>query len=139
MQRFVRNKKIEDEFRESIESVEKDWSIYTEKLLLDVREIIAKQMKRLNFNRADLAKLLKCSRSYVTQLLNGNTNIRLNTLVKVLLSLGVKPNIQYSYEDVETLKKFNKNSTIEMSFKESTKTTIFTIESKVSQQEYEPA
>jgi hypothetical protein len=53
--------------------------------------------------------------------------------------LGVKPNIQYSYEDVETLKKFNKNSTIEMSFKESTKTTIFTIESKVSQQEYEPA
>jgi transcriptional regulator with XRE-family HTH domain len=137
MQSFVRNKKIEDEFKESIECGEKDWSLYTEKLLLDVREIIAQQMKRENISRADFAKLLNCSKSYITQLLNGDTNIKLGTLVKVLFALGVKPSINYTYENIEILK-INKNTTVEMEFKESTKTTTV-IENKINQQDYEPA
>jgi transcriptional regulator with XRE-family HTH domain len=139
MPRFVRNKKIEEEFKESIECGEKDWSLYTEKLLLDVREIIAQQMNKGNISRADLAKLLNCSRSYITQLLNGDTNIKIGTLVKVLFVLGVKPSINYTYENIEILKTFNKNTTVEMEFKESTKTTTTVIENKINQQDYEPA
>lgn len=139
MQRFVKNKKIEDEFNESIEYSEKDWSLYTEKMLLDVREIIAQRMNKGNISRADLAKILDCSRSYITQLLDGSANIRLGTLVKVLFSLGVKPSINYKYEDIETLKMFKKNAILEMNFKETTKITTMVVENKINQQEYEPA
>jgi transcriptional regulator with XRE-family HTH domain len=138
MPRFVRNSKVENEFRESIECGEKDWSLYTEKLLLDVREIIAQQMNKGNVSRADLAKLLNCSRSYITQLLNGDTNIKLGTLVKVLFALGVKPSIKYAYENIDSLEIFNKNITFEMDFKESTNTTLMVIENKTRHQEYEP-
>ena len=139
MQRYIQNKKIEDEFKESIECGEKDWSLYTEKLLLDIREIIAQQMNKSNINRADLAKLLNCSRSYVTQLLNGDTNIKLGTLVKVLFVLGVKPSFNYTYENIEILKMFEKNTVLEMDFKGATKITSIKIESKIDQKEYKSA
>lgn len=139
MARFVRNNKIENEFKESIECGEKNWSLYTEKLLLDVREIIAQQMKKGGINRADLAKLLNCSRSYVSQLLNGDTNIKLGTLVKVLFVLGVKPSINYTYENIEIMKMFEKSTVLEMDFKGATNITSIKIENKIDQREYKAA
>lgn len=138
MPRFVRNKQVEDDFRGSMEFIEKDWPLYTEKLLLDVREIIAERMNKNLISRAELAKTLKCSRSYVTQLLDGSANIRLGTLIKVLFSLGIKPHITYEYQDIEIFKSFKKGKNLELSFKESV-TTKMIVENKISQKEYEPA
>ncbi len=138
MPQFIKNKQIEDEFNDSMEFIEKDWSLYTEKLLLDIREIIAERMNQKIISRAELAKTLGCSRSYVTQVLDGSANIRLGTLVKILFSLGIKPYIKYEYQDFEIYKNFEKGKNLKLNFKESIITTII-VENKVSQKEYEPA
>lgn len=137
MAQFVKNQKIEDDFNQSIEFIEKDYPLYTEKLLLDFREVLSERINKSGISRAKLATMLGCSKSYITQLLDGTANIRLGTLVKVLFSLGVKPIINYEYEDIEALKFFKKNTVIEMEFKETSKT--ITLENKINQQEYERA
>ncbi|MHB1051341.1 MAG: helix-turn-helix domain-containing protein [Bacteroidota bacterium] len=99
MNRFVRNKQIEDEFNKSLKEIECDPELYAEKILLDFREVIAEKMNESGLNRVDLAKKLNCSKPYITQLLNGNTDVRLGTFIKILFSLGVKPIFKYEYKD----------------------------------------
>lgn len=106
MARFVKNKQVQDEFKRSLEIVEKDWSLNLERQLLDIREGIARQMERRSMSRSDLAKTLNTSRAYVTQLLSGSENIRLSTLFKVAFALGLKPVIQFKEEEDELLESF---------------------------------
>ncbi len=106
MARFIKNKQIQDEFKQALETIEKDWSLNLERQLLDIRERISQQMQKRNMTRADLANMLNSSRSYVTQLLSGNENIRLSTLFKVSFALGLKPTIQFKDEEDELLQIF---------------------------------
>lgn len=58
-----------------------------EKLILDITELIAKQMEKNNINKTRLAELLGASRGYVTQLLDGTTNMTLRTISDVFTAL----------------------------------------------------
>ena len=78
-----------------------------ERLLLDINEKIVDRMDMLAWRNVDLAQHLDVSRAFVTKLLNGNTNMKLSTLVGVANALGVQvsmdllPNDARSYETEE--------------------------------------
>jgi transcriptional regulator with XRE-family HTH domain len=137
MPQFVKNKNIEDEFNQSLNYVESNWSLYLEKQLLNIREVLAQQMEVRGLSRADLAKSLDCSRSYISQLLNGNTNIRLSTLFKVAFSLGVKPRIEYSCDNFDEFKVFNSKKTLHMNFKELETISNIVVSNKIKEDEYD--
>jgi transcriptional regulator with XRE-family HTH domain len=59
-----------------------------ERVILDATERICELMEEAGVSRADLAKRLNKSRSYVTQLLSGRTNMTLRTLSDLYSILG---------------------------------------------------
>ncbi len=137
MAQFVKNRQVQDEFREALETIDKDWSLNLERQLLDIRERIAQQMEKRNMNRADLAKILNCSRSYVTQLLGGDENIRLSTLFKVSFALGLQPIIHFKDEEDELLKLFSQSHTRQARIKQLSKSETVTFQVKFLEGEYE--
>lgn len=52
-----------------------------------------------NMKRKELAEKLKCSPGYVSQMLNGDTNVSFSKLFEVALTIGKVPFIRY--EDVD--------------------------------------
>lgn len=60
-----------------------------EGLILDVTEEIWKVMEEKGWNKSELASALGKSKSYVTQLMNGNRNMTLRTLSDIAFALGV--------------------------------------------------
>lgn len=58
------------------------------------REVIA-FMERNKMNSTQLAKYLGCSKSYISQLLNGNFNHKLTKLVELSLAIGKAPIIEF--------------------------------------------
>ena len=58
-------------------------------------------MKSRKLNRSQLAEHLGCSRSYVSQILNGDTNLSLEKLYEISLAIGKVPLVQY--EDLEVV------------------------------------
>jgi transcriptional regulator with XRE-family HTH domain len=69
-----------------------------ESLVAEAAESIARMMAEQNLSKADLARRLKKSRSWVTQLLSGETNMTIHTLADVMYALDgeVKLHIQPS-------------------------------------------
>ena len=58
-----------------------------EKLILDVTELIAKLMEKNKINKTKLAGLLGVGNSYITQLLDGTSNMTLRTVSDVFFAL----------------------------------------------------
>ena len=52
-------------------------------------------MERNKMNSTQLAKYLGCSKSYISQLLNGNFNHKLTKLVELSLAIGKAPIIEF--------------------------------------------
>jgi len=59
-----------------------------EKLILEVTELISEAMKENEVSRADLARLLGRTRSYITQILTGSRNLTLRTWADAMTVLG---------------------------------------------------
>lgn len=79
-----------------------------EALMMDVTEDLLVAMEDLDINKAELAKMLCKTKSYVTQTLSGSRNITLRTLADITYALGVKvtvnfemPNAVKSYSDID--------------------------------------
>ena len=60
---------------------------YQEQLILEVAELIAKLMQKYKVSKSELAKRLGKGRSYVTQLLDGTSNMTLRTISDVFVVL----------------------------------------------------
>jgi len=58
-----------------------------ESLILEATELLSKLMKDQGISKADLARELGKTRSYVSQLLNGGRNMTLRTLADLLFAL----------------------------------------------------
>lgn len=71
-----------------------------ESLVAEAAESIARMMAERHLSKADLARRLKKSRSWVTQLLSGETNMTVRTLAEVMYALDgevtfhIQPNSQ---------------------------------------------
>jgi antitoxin component HigA of HigAB toxin-antitoxin module len=63
---------------------------YQEKLILEVTELICELMKQKGISKAELARKLGRSKSNMTQLLDGTTNMTLRTVSDTLLVLDSK-------------------------------------------------
>jgi transcriptional regulator with XRE-family HTH domain len=65
-----------------------------ETLVTEAAEIVAHMMAEQGLSKADLARQLNKSRSWVTQLLSGETNMTVRTLAEVVFALGGKVELQ---------------------------------------------
>lgn len=67
---------------------------WQERTILDVTERILQIMAESNVSRSELARRLGKSKGYVTQLLNGTTNMTLRTVTDVFTVLGHAINVR---------------------------------------------
>ena len=65
------------------------------KIQTDLYREITAFMERNNMSSTQLANYLGCSKSYVSQLLNGNFNHKISKLVELSLAIGKAPVIDY--------------------------------------------
>lgn len=61
-----------------------------EAAILEVTELICQLMEEQSVSRAELARRLGKSRAYVTQMLDGSTNLTIRTIADVLFALGAE-------------------------------------------------
>ncbi len=61
-----------------------------EALVAEASELIARLMTEQNVSKADLARRLKKSRAWVTQLLSGKANVTVRTLAEVVYTLDAE-------------------------------------------------
>src|SRR6185312_11862114 len=57
-------------------------------------------MDREKINRSELAKRLKVSKGYVSQILNGNYNYTLKKWIELCLAIGIVPGVYRKLDDV---------------------------------------
>lgn len=67
---------------------------------LDFTQLMEYYMEKKHLKRKDLANEWKCSPSYVSQILNGDTNISLEKLYELALKMGKVPFIRYEDLDI---------------------------------------
>ncbi len=65
-----------------------------ETLVAEAAEVIAKLMDEQNVTKAELARRLNKSRSWVTQMLSGRSNFTIRTLAEVMYALGAEVKLQ---------------------------------------------
>jgi transcriptional regulator with XRE-family HTH domain len=69
-----------------------------ESSMAEAAEVIAQLMAAQNLSKADVARRLNKSRSWVTQMLNGKANMTIRTLAEVTFALGAQLSIQSTPE-----------------------------------------
>lgn len=77
-------------FKKLGENLEHRKIFQQEKLILDVTELIARQMETDKVNKTQLAALMGKGRSYITQLLDGTSNMTLRTIADVFTVLDTE-------------------------------------------------
>ncbi len=65
-----------------------------EALIADTAQMIADLMGQKNLKQADLARMLNKTPAFVSQLLNGKSNMTLRTLAEVVYALGASVKIE---------------------------------------------
>lgn len=75
---------------------------WTTKIQLDLFEKVARYMEEKGMTRKDLAEHLGVSRSYVTQLLNGDADHKLSKIVEISLAMGLVPKMEFENIDALT-------------------------------------
>ena len=73
-----------------VESPSRRRLLEEEGLILEATELLSELMARENITKAELAQRLNCSKSYVTQVLNGRANLTLRTLANLGCALGYR-------------------------------------------------
>ncbi len=66
---------------------------------MDLMRAVEDYMQTHSMNRRQLAEHLKCSPGYVSQMLNGDTNVSLEKLCEVALAVGKVPSVKF--EDLD--------------------------------------
>jgi transcriptional regulator with XRE-family HTH domain len=61
-----------------------------EALIADVSQLIADLLEQRKLRQADLARILKKTPAFVSQLLNGKSNLTLRTVAEIAFALGVR-------------------------------------------------
>ena len=89
-------------YKERIDELENTIEYKIESVAFDISVQIYKQMKKLGINKKELAEKLGVSRSYITQLLKGKSNMTIETLIKVAKALGMTLQIKLVEKTINT-------------------------------------
>ncbi len=73
-----------------------------ESLVAEAAELIARLMAEQNVSKADLARRLNKSRSWVTQLLSGKANMTIRTLAEVTYALDAEVKLSAHRQNWQT-------------------------------------
>lgn len=79
-------------FDEMLHWAQKNPGYWQEDLRILVANAINDEMKRQGVNKAELARRLESSPSYITKILGGQQNLSLDSLAKVAFHLGLRWN-----------------------------------------------
>lgn len=90
---------------------------WTAQIQLDLFELIENYRKKNNLNKAQLADRLGVTKSYITQVLNGNFDHKVSKLVELSLAFGKVPVLQFM--DIDKFIKKNDLRQIKGSLKKS--------------------
>ncbi|MFH0756556.1 MAG: helix-turn-helix transcriptional regulator [Bacteroidota bacterium] len=77
---------------------------WTTKIQLELYRSLESYMQREGLSRTQLARKLGVTKSYITQVLSGDFNHRLSSLVKLALAIGLVPEIRFKNVDDLVLK-----------------------------------
>jgi transcriptional regulator with XRE-family HTH domain len=86
------------------DKIAKDWQFALNVSVLQLSEEISKQLIQKNLSRAQFAKILGTSRSYVTKLLTSKPNLTLSSLFKITSAIGLRPVIKFEAESFDLSK-----------------------------------
>lgn len=88
--------KISSFFRDALATKYQEDPIFLAKSVsLQFAETISKQLDRKGMSKADLASRIGTSRPYVTELLKGKSNITIETMFKICLSMEIMPSVDF--------------------------------------------
>lgn len=77
-----------------------------EDLVFNVTEDLLVMLEDLNISKAELARRLGKSKSYVTQVLSGSRNMTLGSFSDICFALGFKPKVKIPVKPVEQQEKW---------------------------------
>ena len=86
------NSKIQKDFEDifAFTSEEEKIDFEAEKIHLDIMHKVSQLMDKFNMNKTDLAKKLKVSNGYITQLFTANKILNLKTIAKIQQIFSIK-------------------------------------------------
>jgi transcriptional regulator with XRE-family HTH domain len=85
--------KKENWFNKLLDTYEDDVEFRTEELILDFTERIVAKMEEKGISRAELSRKLGVSKAFITNLLNGNPNLTIKTMVSIADALESRLNL----------------------------------------------
>jgi len=77
-----------DRFKKLLDKYRDDPEYVAEGLLIDINEQIVELLESKKVTRSELAQKLGVSNAYITKLLNGNENLTIKQLVRLVVALG---------------------------------------------------
>ena len=84
------------ELEEALSALSSDPDFVAEELALAITEEIANAMVSEGISKAELARRIGASRSYVTRIMDAPPNMTLRSIAKVGLALGLTPEVRLS-------------------------------------------
>jgi len=88
-------------FVQVIDELKQSGELYVEWAKIEIAQQIYSVMKRQNVTKADLARRLGKSRSYITQILQGDANLTIESLIKVSTALNCEFEFKLNKKQVE--------------------------------------
>lgn len=80
-------------FTEKLDKFANDPEFLAEEAILEFTEKLIAKMQEQKVSRAELAKRLDVSKSFITKLLNGNPNMTIKTMVAIAAMLDCRLNL----------------------------------------------
>ena len=96
--------RIAERYRRYKEELEKTVDYKSAKIAFNIAIRVSDRLKELNLTQKELAKRLGVSKSYISQVLNGKTNMTIETIVKLSNALNLSPIVELSpMESISTI------------------------------------
>lgn len=91
----------EHHYTELLHQIQDDSAFWAEVLTSEFTEELARLMEAENINRAQLAALVGTKPSYITRVLNGNTNFTALTMARLAHALGARVAVHLAPKDAD--------------------------------------
>lgn len=99
--------KFSKEFIRIIDDLKNTIEYKVEDITFNLAVQINDRIKELRINKTELAKRLGVSKSYVSQILNGNNNLTIESIIKIADVIDLQPIIKLSKFKTEIIKMDN--------------------------------
>ena len=128
--------RLEKKIREDMARFEDDFDYRAEGYFLDITEQVLAQMEREDISKVELSRRMNCSKSYITQLFKGVTNITLSTLAKLAIAVDAEWELTLLPESKDYLERVNTESSDKETASEAAEGWVFpTFEEKLEKKQ----